>query len=156
MSADQRREVLATTRNPKSGYPVLDDPEGWGHFSICLPRRRIGAFNSDVTLTMDTTRAAKFLYQVADRWMNDISGNGKLTLDGNGMLKLLGNNTYFGVHGINTGVLGRIRHSTSPCDVVNAGGTLVENVPQVTVEGSFTQADKGTLDLTWLVLLAGD
>ena len=145
LSADQRREVLATT-GIQSGYPVLDDPEGWGRLNLFAAADGYGAFNSDVTVTMDTYKGG---FYAADRWMNDISGTGKLTLDGNGILKLLGNNTYSGGTRINTGVL-EADYATAlgRGDVVNAGGTLVEKVSgKVTVEGSFTQADKGTLEL---------
>lgn len=52
LTADQRREVLYTTGLP-SGYPILDDEEGWGRLNLFAAADGYGALYSDVTVDMD-------------------------------------------------------------------------------------------------------
>ncbi|MFD1956811.1 S-layer homology domain-containing protein [Paenibacillus thailandensis] len=145
LSAEQRREVLATTGLP-SGYPVLDDPEGWGRLNLFAAADGYGAFNDDVTVTMDAYKGG---FHAADSWRNDISGTGKLTKEGTGTLTLLGSNTYSGGTELNAGTLeGGSATAFGSGDVLNNGGTLTENVTgKWIIGGSFTQAAEGTLEL---------
>jgi autotransporter-associated beta strand protein len=145
LSDEQRREVLATTGLP-SGYPLLDDPEGWGRLNLFAAADGYGAFNSEVSVTMDTYKGG---FHALDQWRNDISGTGRLTKEGTGTLKLLGNNTYSGGTQINAGTLeGGSATAFGSGDVVNTGGSVVESVyGKMTISGSFAQSADGTLEL---------
>ncbi|SFE70877.1 autotransporter-associated beta strand repeat-containing protein [Paenibacillus algorifonticola] len=145
LTGEQRRAVLATT-GISSGYPVLDDPEGWGRLNLFAAADGYGAFDSDVTVTMDASKGG---FYAADSWKNNIAGAGKLTKEGTGALKLLGANTFSGGTQINAGTLeSGSGTALGNGDVVNNGGTLTEKVAgKMTIDGSFTQAANGTLEL---------
>ncbi|WP_181809431.1 phosphatase PAP2 family protein, partial [Streptomyces shenzhenensis] len=78
LTADQRREVLRTTGLP-SGYVLLDGPEQWGRLNLFAAADGYGAFDADVTVTLD---AAAGGFAAADSWRNDIDGHGGLTKQG--------------------------------------------------------------------------
>jgi autotransporter-associated beta strand protein len=141
----QRRWVLYTTGLP-SGYPVLDDSEGWGRLNLFAAAGGYGAFVNDVTVTMDSSKGS---FHALDRWRNDISGTGKLTKKGTGTLKLEGNNTYLGGTQIDKGKLeGNSKTAFGKGDVTNNGGTLSENVSgKMIIGGDYKQSNKGTLEL---------
>ncbi|MFC5468270.1 phosphatase PAP2 family protein [Cohnella suwonensis] len=145
LDSTQRRWVLATTGLP-SGYPVLDDPEGWGRLNLFAAADGYGAFANNVTVTMDSSKGG---FHASDRWRNDISGTGKLTKQGTGTLKLQGKNTYSGGTQLNGGTLeGDSETAFGKGDVTNNGGTLTENVSgRLIIGGNYTQAAKGTLEL---------
>lgn len=145
LSADQRRAVLATT-GITSGYPVLDDPEGWGRLNLFAAADGYGAFNSDVTVVMDASKGG---FNTVDVWRNNISGTGKLTKEGSGTLKLRGANTYSGGTQVSAGTLeGDTATAFGSGDVVNNGGTVTESVTgKWNIEGNFVQAADGTLEL---------
>lgn len=141
----QRRWVLATTGLP-SGYPLLDDEEGWGRLNLFAAADGYGALVNDVTVTMD---AAKGGFHAADQWRNDISGYGKLIKQGTGTLELTGNNTFLGGVQLEQGTLiGSSATAWGNGHVVNNGGILRKNVPgELIVSGNFKQTSKGTLEL---------
>lgn len=141
----QRRWVLATTALP-SGYPVLDDEEGWGRLNLFAAADGYGALVGDVTVTMDGDQGG---FHAEDRWRNDISGEGKLIKKGTGTLKLEGSNTYSGGTQVEEGTIeAKSGTAFGTGGVVNKGGTIVSNVPgKLTIEGNFEQSDKGTLEL---------
>lgn len=145
LSAEQRRAVLATTAIP-SGYPVLDDPEGWGRLNLFAAADGYGALAGEVTVTMDAGAGG---FHALDSWKNDIAGAGKLTKAGSGTLKLTGSNTYTGGTEVAGGTLeGASANALGSGDVTNSGGSLVENVTgPLNVGGDFTQAAAGTLAL---------
>ncbi|MEH7483416.1 phosphatase PAP2 family protein [Neobacillus drentensis] len=145
LDSTQRRWVLATTGLP-SGYPVLDDAEGWGRLNLFAAADGYGAFANNVTVTMDSSKGG---FHALDRWRNDISGTGKLTKKGTGTLKLEGNNTYSGGTQIDQGTLeGNSETAFGRGDVTNNGGTLSEDVSgKLIIGGDYTQSAKGTLDL---------
>ncbi|MPW45255.1 acid phosphatase [Acinetobacter guerrae] len=92
LSADQRRIVLKSTALA-SGYPVMDDVEGYGRLNLFKAGAGYGSFNGDVYLTMDASFGGFNQY---DQWSNDITGDGKLTKLGSGTLALSGNNAFTG------------------------------------------------------------
>lgn len=145
LTDQQRRAVLATTAI-ESGYPLLDDPEGWGRLNLFAAADGYGAFNSDVTVTMDASKGG---FNAMDVWRNNISGTGKLTKEGSGTLKLRGANTYSGGTQVNAGTLeGDTATAFGSGDVVNSGGTVTESVTgKWNIEGNFTQAADGMLEL---------
>ncbi|WP_425495975.1 S-layer homology domain-containing protein [Paenibacillus lemnae] len=145
LSAEQRREVLATTGIP-SGYPVLDDPEGWGRLNLFAAADGYGALVSDTTITMNGSLGG---FHAADRWRNDISGSGSLVKEGSGSLTLAGRNTYSGGTEILGGTLqGESATAFGSGEVVNTGGSVVESVyGKMTIGGDFTQGASGTLEL---------
>jgi len=146
LSADQRRVVLKTTAMP-SGYPVMDDAEGWGRLNYVAAADGYGAFNGDVALTMD---AALGGFHASDSWRNDISGAGKLTKDGSGTLHLTGANTFSGGVVLKAGVLSADSASAlGKGDVYLSGGTLVSNAPAapVAIGGRFSQRTSAALQV---------
>ncbi|MCY8701593.1 phosphatase PAP2 family protein, partial [Bacillus spizizenii] len=141
----QRRWILATTGLP-SGYPVLDDAEGWGRLNLFSATDGYGAFTKNVTVNMDSSKGG---FHAMDRWRNDISGTGKLTKKGTGTLKLEGNNTYSGGTRIDQGTLeGDSKTAFGRGDVSNNGGTLKEDVSgKLIIGGDYKQSAKGILEL---------
>ncbi|ALM50871.1 hypothetical protein BJB45_20660 [Halomonas huangheensis] len=125
LDAEQRREVLATTEI-KSGH-ALDNGSGWARLNLYAAADGYGAFDDDVTVTMDASQGG---FNAFDSWGNDISGNGRFAKDGSGILELTGNNSFAG-------------------DTRIAGGTLVINGfhgnSAVSVEDGAMLAGSGTI-----------
>lgn len=93
----QLREILRTTAFASGG--VLSDP--WSRINLFDAGEGFGAFNADVTVTMDVALAADDTkpgagFNAADRWRNDIGGKGRLTKAGSGALTLAGDNSFGG------------------------------------------------------------
>jgi autotransporter-associated beta strand protein len=145
LDATQRRVVLKTTA-VASGYPLMDDAEGWGRLNLFAAADGYGAFNGDTTVTMDATLGG---FSAFDTWQNDISGVGKLTKAGSGTLALNGANTYSGGTEIDAGVLeAASAKALGTGDVYLAGGTLVSDAATaVTIAGDFTEQAGTTLEL---------
>lgn len=101
LSAEQRRVVLKTTALP-SGYPVLDDAEGFGRLNLFAAADGYGAFDGDVELDMDASRGG---FHARDTWRNDITGAGRLAKRGSGTLALAGANTFSGGAIVSAGTL---------------------------------------------------
>ena len=141
----QRRWVLYTTGLP-SGYPVLDDSEGWGRLNLFAAAGGYNAFETDVNVTMDSSLGG---FSAADSWKNDITGKGSLSKDGTGVLTLSGDNTYTGGTVLKAGSL--IADSSTAFgggEVVNDGGTVNDHVTGLIAIGEdFTQTAEGTLEL---------
>lgn len=160
LSVDQRREVLRTT-SLGQGYPILDDPEGWGRLNLYAAADGYGRFDSHVAVTMD---ASKGSFAITDSWNNDIAGPGRLTLAGTGRLALTGQNSFLGGVEVQGGTLvaaGSQALGRGP--VTLAGGTL-SVASQVSV-GPYTQkagvlvvedATKAGLKVQGSATLAGD
>ncbi|WP_321882526.1 acid phosphatase [Paraburkholderia bannensis] len=148
LSADQRRVVLKTTEIA-SGYPVMDDAEGWGRLNMFAAGDGYGVFNGNVSVSMDATKGG---FNAADTWRNDISGTGKLTLQGSGTLKLAGNNTFSGGSQVSGGVLeADSANAFGSGDVYvggNGGVAVAASGTPVTVNGKFTQLANTTLELS--------
>ncbi|MDQ0956887.1 autotransporter-associated beta strand protein [Streptomyces sp. B4I13] len=144
LTAAQRREVLRTTALP-SGYVMLDGFEQWGRLNLFAAADGYGAFDRDVTVTLD---AAKGGFQAADAWRNDIAGEGGLTKRGSGTLTLTGHNRYHGGTVVEAGVLvAGHANALGQGDVRLTGGTLRAGEP-VRVRGAWAQGAGAVLDLT--------
>ncbi|NVM93047.1 autotransporter-associated beta strand protein [Variovorax sp. SG517] len=145
LDATQRRVVLKTTA-VASGYPVMDDPEGWGRLNLFDAADGYGAFNGDVVVTMDASLGG---FNALDSWRNNISGAGKLTKKGSGTLALGGSNSYSGGTQL---VAGTLRADAASAfgqgNVYVGGGTLVCNAAStVVMAGAYTQLAGTTLQL---------
>lgn len=144
LTADQRRVVLKTTEID-SGYPLVNDDEGWGRLNLFAAADGYGAFNGDVAVAMDATLGG---FNALDSWRNDIAGAGKLTKLGSGSLRLAGTNSYTGGTILSAGTLAA--DSTTAFgkgDVFVKGGTLECAAPgALSIGGAYTQT-AGTLKL---------
>jgi autotransporter-associated beta strand protein len=146
LSADQRRVVLKSTALP-SGYPVMDDAEGWGRLNLFAAADGYGNFNGDVSITMDATQGG---FQAEDYWRNAISGAGLFTFAGTGKLHLTGANTWTGGTLVNGGTLQA--DSTSAFgtgDLYQAAGTVVSapTTGVLAVGGNYAEQSGATLTL---------
>ncbi|MER5548877.1 phosphatase PAP2 family protein [Streptomyces sp. NPDC002589] len=143
LTADQRREVLRSTALP-SGYVLLDGFEQWGRLNLFAAADGYGAFDSDVTVTLD---AAAGGFSAADAWRNDVAGRGGLVKGGTGTLTLTGRNRYTGGTVLATGTLvAGSADALGHGDVRVADGTLRVS-ERLRVRGAYTQ-DAGTLQVT--------
>ncbi|MYM69667.1 phosphatase PAP2 family protein [Pseudoduganella sp. FT55W] len=142
LSDAQRRVVLKTTALA-SGYPVMDDAEGWGRLNLFAAADGYAAFSGNVTIVMDASKGG---FHAVDRWRNDISGAGKLVKQGTGTLKLAGANSWSGGTEITAGtVQGDSVAALGAGDVYNSGGTLVANAPAaLKLAGKYTQLSGST------------
>jgi autotransporter-associated beta strand protein len=144
LSADQRRVVLKTTALD-SGYPVMDDAEGWGRLNLFNAADGYGAFTGDVLVTMDASLGG---FNAQDAWQNNISGAGLLTKRGSGWLSLTGSNSYSGGTVLEAGTLeGTSATAFGTGDVYQSGGVLRVNVVNtLNLAARYTQTG-GTLQL---------
>ncbi|KKL35290.1 hypothetical protein WR30_16245 [Burkholderia contaminans FFH2055] len=146
LSADQRRVVLKTTELP-SGYPVMDDAEGWGRLNLFAAADGYGAFNGNVIVSMDASQGG---LNAADLWRNDVAGAGKLTLQGSGTLTLAGNNSYTGGTQVSGGTLAAASATAfgkGDVYVGSGGGVKIAANAPVTIATRYTQLDNTTLEL---------
>ncbi|UOQ83431.1 phosphatase PAP2 family protein [Gracilibacillus salinarum] len=144
LTDSQRREVLYTTEID-SGYPVIDESNGWGRLDLVTASDGYGAFLSNVTVNMD---ASKGRFNAHDWWRNDITGSGMLTKQGTGTLTLTGTNSYSGGTLLQGGTL----EATSATafgegDLYVENGTVLVNADeQLKVNGNVTM-EAGSLNI---------
>ena len=148
LTALQRREILATTELP-SGVP-LDDGSGWARLNLYAATSGYGAFNTDVSVTLD---AALGGYNAIDVWSNAITGSAGLSKFGTGVLVLGGANSYTGATRVKGGVLALTGSMTSSVEV-DAGAQFIAGGP---VTGNIANAGRlsGTGSVTGNVVNAG-
>ncbi|WP_286163872.1 autotransporter-associated beta strand repeat-containing protein [Bacillus sp. AFS088145] len=141
----QRRWVLYST-GIQSGYPLLDDSEGWGRLDLFSAVNGYGAFNQNVTVDMDASHGG---FEKQDEWKNDITGVGSLTKEGTGQLDLQGNNTYTGGTLILGGTLeADNEYAFGTGNVRNYGGTINVNAKGgLEIEGNFNQIQNSLTNL---------
>ncbi|WP_203640273.1 phosphatase PAP2 family protein [Levilactobacillus andaensis] len=145
LNATQRRDVLFTTGMP-SGYPVMDDAEGWGRLDLFSAANGYGALNDPVTVNMDASQGG---FNAKDNWRNNITGKGQLTKTGSGSLTLSGNNSYAGGTLLKAGALQLATTSAlGKGNVTIKGGQLQLATTKVTIKGNFQQAKAGQLKLS--------
>lgn len=145
LTDQQRREVLYTTEID-SGYPVIDESNGWGRIDLVTAADGYGAFLDNVTVNMD---ASKGRFNAHDWWRNDIEGIGMLTKKGTGTLTLTGNNSYTGGTLLQEGTL-EATSSTAfgKGDLYIENGTVLINVDgPLALKGNFT-IDAGELAIS--------
>lgn len=145
LTAAQRRVVLKSTALA-SGYPVMDDAEGWGRLNLFAAADGYGNFNGDVSVTMDGSLGG---FNALDSWKNDIAGKGLLSKNGSGTLRLAGSNSYSGGTLLNAGTLAADSVTAfGSGDVYVSAGTLSCNAASATkIGGNFTQLAASTLQL---------
>ncbi|MFC0169126.1 phosphatase PAP2 family protein [Pseudoduganella danionis] len=142
LSDAQRRVVLKTTALA-SGYPVMDDAEGWGRLNLFAAADGYAGFTGNVVIAMDASKGG---FNAADRWRNDISGTGKLVKQGTGVLKLAGSNSWSGGVELTAGGL-QAESATAfgTGDVYVSGGTLTVAAAQaLKLAGKYTQLTGAT------------
>ncbi len=100
LTAEQRRDVLATTEI-ESGH-ALDNGSGWARLNLYAAADGYGAFNGNVSVTMDASQGG---FNAYDTWSNDIAGNGSFVKNGSGVLELAGNDSFSGTTTVAGGAL---------------------------------------------------
>ncbi len=146
LSDAQRRVVLKTTAMA-SGYPVMDDAEGWGRLNLFAAADGYGNFFGNVVIIMDASKGG---FNAVDTWRNDISGSGKLTKQGSGSLKLAGNNSWTGGTQIDSGTVeANSINAFGAGDVYNAASVIVNNTSTVNIAGKYTQLSTGSLEISF-------
>ncbi len=144
LSDQLRREVLYTTGLP-SGYPMLDDTEGWGRLDLFKAANGFGSFLAPVKVTMNASKGG---FNAFDNWRNNISGTGSLTKAGSGELELSGANTYSGGTSVDGGsILAVNNDSLGKGTVKLAGGKLAAKTGNLVVKGNYSQSKKSSLSV---------
>lgn len=145
LSDEERRYVIYTT-GLESGYPLLDDAEGWGRVNLYTAANGYGALVKDTTVTMDASKGG---YNAKDNWMNDISGTGALTKKGTGELVLAGTNSYAGGTNVEEGTMTITNKAAFGNGSVTNNSIVDEEVAgAVSIADDYTQGENATLKLT--------
>lgn len=141
LSGNQRRMVLATT-GIASGYPVLDDAEGWGRLDLFSAANGYGALLTPTKVTMNARKGG---FNARDTWRNNLTGRGMLIKQGTGSLTLAGKNTFTGGIKVNGGTLNLAQVDAAGKGQVQVQrGTLLAT-KRIHLQRNYQQTRRGTL-----------
>lgn len=145
LDANQRRVVLKSTALD-SGYPVMDDAEGFGRLDLFRAGAGYGNFNGDVSVNMDASLGG---FNKSDTWSNAIDGAGKLTKLGTGELILSGKNRFSGGSVVAGGTLSALNpEALGTGDVYLASGTLkLDSVKPIIIGGKLSVLEGARLSI---------
>ncbi|MBO1273446.1 phosphatase PAP2 family protein [Shewanella sp. 4t3-1-2LB] len=147
LDANQRRQILASTEIA-SNYPVINKSRGWGRLNLVDAADGYAAFDSNVSVYMDASRGG---FNAVDRWMNDISGDGRLEKSGSGVLYLGGDNSYRGGTVVEQGTLTAASASAFGSNTLYQNGGTV----RVSIADGAENASAGGLTVTDFVMNGG-
>ncbi|MBN2839300.1 MAG: phosphatase PAP2 family protein, partial [Fusobacteriaceae bacterium] len=135
LSKDQIRDILLTTAID-SGYPILDESNGWGRLDYVTAADGYGAFLKDTYIVMDESKER---FNAFDTWWNNISGVGSLIKDGTGILNLKGDNSYSGGTILKNGTLiaGSSTAFGNGLLKIEGGKVIIDSKDTLTLEKDF-------------------
>ena len=143
LTANQRRLVLATTELA-SGYPVLDDTEGWGRLDLFSAANGYGSLPATTKVTMNAARGG---FNAQDTWKNNITGTGRLVKQGTGSLALAGNNQFSGGIQLRAGGLTLTNAHAAGTGTLDVQAGTVTTGANLRVGHDYRQATTGKLVL---------
>lgn len=143
LTANQRRLVLATTEL-SSGYPVLDDTEGWGRLDLFSAANGYGSLPATTKVTMNAARGG---FNAQDTWKNNITGTGRLVKQGTGSLALAGNNQFSGGIQLRAGGLTLTNAHAAGTGTLDIQAGTVTTGANLRVGHNYRQATTGKLVL---------
>ena len=143
LTANQRRLVLATTELA-SGYPVLDDTEGWGRLDLFSAANGYGSLPATTKVTMNAARGG---FNAQDTWKNNITGTGRLVKQGTGSLVLAGNNQFSGGIQLRAGGLTLTNAHAAGTGTLDVQAGTVTTGANLRVGHDYRQATTGKLVL---------
>ncbi|KJW12437.1 phosphatase PAP2 family protein [Levilactobacillus spicheri] len=143
LTANQRRLVLATTELA-SGYPVLDDTEGWGRLDLFSAANGYGSLPATTKITMNAARGG---FNAQDTWKNNITGTGRLVKQGTGSLALAGNNQFSGGIQLRAGGLTLTNAHAAGTGTLDVQAGTVTTGANLRVGHDYRQATTGKLVL---------
>lgn len=143
LTANQRRLVLATTELA-SGYPVLDDTEGWGRLDLFSAANGYGSLPATTKVTMNADRGG---FNAQDTWKNNITGTGRLVKQGTGSLALAGNNQFSGGIQLRAGGLTLTNAHAAGTGTLDVQAGTVTTGANLRVGHDYRQATMGKLVL---------
>ena len=144
MDKNQLRRVLESTVL-ESGYPLLDDKEGWGRINLFEAVNGYGEFKKDTYVNMNANKGG---FNLEDAWLNDIEGSGKLIKEGSGKLIIAGNNSFTGGTEIEEGEIEIYSQKALGNGYVINKSILSENINgNIEINDDFIQTSQGILKL---------
>lgn len=143
LTANQRRLVLATTELA-SGYPILDDTEGWGRLDLFSAANGYGSLPATTKVTMNAARGG---FNAQDTWKNNITGTGRLVKQGTGSLALAGNNQFSGGIQLRAGGLTLTNAHAAGTGTLDVQAGTVTTGANLRVGHDYRQATMGKLVL---------
>lgn len=143
LTDEQRRVVLKSTAFD-SGYPIMDDPEGYGRLDLFKAAGGYAHLAGDVHVHMQAELGG---FSAKDLWNNDLTGHGKLTKSGSGQLALNGENTFTGGVYVKGGaVIAQSISALGQGDVyVQHGQLILDHKATTQVNGKLTLLEKGEM-----------